>query len=402
MDLLKGIRVIDVTMFAFVPAVGGVLAHWGADVIKVESPRMPDPMRLQQGGTLEPGKSGYLFKHYSRGKRSIAIDLGTDKGREILYKLCEDADVFTTSFLADTRKRLKFDVDDIKAINPRIVYVRGSGQGPLGPDAGRGGYDAASWWCRGTLAKQTMDVTGIDWPSGMIGHGDGMSGMTLVAGVCAALLHRERTGVAPVVDGSLMGTAIWFNGFAITAYGLGVDPPGRVSAPRESRLPNMNMYRTQDDRFIQLLMLGNDDRDWVDLCEHLERPDLVSDQRFATAADRQANCGDGVRIFDEVFAQRTLEEWKEILQTARGVWSWVQNPDEIFEDPQTLANGFIREAKYSNGGSLRLPAPPIMFDEDAGEPPRAPDFAEHTDEVLAEIGIDKTAADELRAAGVVK
>jgi crotonobetainyl-CoA:carnitine CoA-transferase CaiB-like acyl-CoA transferase len=149
-------------------------------------------------------------------------------------------------------------------------------------------------------------------------------------------------------------------------------------------------------------MLGNDDRDWVDLCEHIERLDLISDIRFKTAADRAANTADAVKILDEIFAGKTLDEWRELLQTARGVWSWVQTPEEVFNDPQTLANGFLREAKYPNGGSLRLPAPPILFDEEAGEPPRAPDFAEHTDEVLGEIGIGSEAIAELRTAGVIK
>ena len=211
MRILEGIKVIDVTAWAFVPAAGGVMAHWGADVIKVESPGGPDPMRLM-GGSLEPGCSSAMFKHYSRGKRSIAIDLATPEGQALLYKLVADADVFLTSYLAPTRRKLKIDVDDIRKVNPNIIYARGSGQGPKGPDADRPGYDQLSWWNRGSLAQTAMDLSGEAWPTAMVGHGDGMAGLAFAGGICAALLHRERTGEATVVDASLMGSAVWFNG----------------------------------------------------------------------------------------------------------------------------------------------------------------------------------------------
>jgi crotonobetainyl-CoA:carnitine CoA-transferase CaiB-like acyl-CoA transferase len=132
MNVLEGIKVVDVTAWAFVPSAGGVLAHWGAQVVKVESPSGPDPMRLL-GGTLDPGGASWFFKHYSRGKRSIAINLASEEGREIIYKLAAEADVFLTSYLPATRKKLRIDVDDIRAVNPRIIYARGSGRGPRGP-----------------------------------------------------------------------------------------------------------------------------------------------------------------------------------------------------------------------------------------------------------------------------
>lgn len=398
MKLLDGIRVIDVSMWAFVPAAGAVLGHWGADVIKVESPRHPDPLRLLNGGRVD-GEGGYLFKHYSRGKRAIAVDLGRDEGREVLYELVRGADVFLTSYLPATRRKLKFDVDDIRAVNPSIIYARGSGHGPRGPDSERGGYDAATWWCRGSLADSAMVSAGVEWPPGMVGHGDGMSGMTLAGGICAALLKRERTGQASVVDGSLMGTAIWFNAPAVIASGTGQRWAG-TAGPRQAMHPTINTYRTGDGRFIMLLFLGDSDRDWADLCEHLGEPGLAIDGRFATSPDRYANRADAVGILDEIFGRRSLAEWKEALATASGVWAPVQQPAEMFDDPQTLANGFIRPASYPSG-PIGLPAPPVLFDEDPGEPPLAPGFGEHTDGILAELGLDAPAIARLRANGVV-
>jgi crotonobetainyl-CoA:carnitine CoA-transferase CaiB-like acyl-CoA transferase len=242
-------------------------------------------------------------------------------------------------------------------------------------------------------------VTGVDFPTGMIGHGDGMSGMTLAGGICAALAKRALTGTTSVVDASLMGTAIWFNGPAIITAGLGQPMPMAVGS-REDRHPTGNIYRTKDDRFISFSMLGDDDRDWVDFCQHMGRPDMATDPRWRTSADRNVNTREAVQIFDEIFAQKTFAEWKEILVTTRGAWAPIQKPVEIYDDPQTIANGFLREVQYPTG-PIRLPVPPVLFDEEAGDPPPAPDFGEHTDEVLTELGVDATELARLRATGVI-
>lgn len=408
MQILKGIKVIDVTMWAFVPAAGGVMAHWGAEVIKVENPHMPDPMRTM-GGTLEPGGASDQFKHYSRGKQSIAIDLTKPEGRDLLYRLCEDADVFLTSNLAPTRRRLGIDVEDIRKINPNIIYARGSGYGPKGPEADRPGYDSIAWWFRGSLGQSAMDGNGSPWPTHMVGHGDGMSGMAFAGGICAALLHRERTGEAVVVDSSLMGTAVWFNGLAIMAsqhkpvdrkFGPAKRPPPPAGVPADMVSALRQIYQTKDWRFINLLFLGDDDRDFTDLVGLIGRPELASDPRFVDASGRVANSNDMLAILDKVFGSKTLEEWKKILVKARGAWAPIQTPEEIYTDPQAVANGFMRPVAYP-GGELKVPVPPILFDEEAGDPPRAPDFAEHSDEILRGLGCSAEEIEQYKANGVV-
>ncbi|MCB2079204.1 MAG: CoA transferase [Novosphingobium sp.] len=400
MDILEGIKVVDVTAYAFVPSAGGVLAHWGADVIKVETPGAPDPMRAISEAT---------FRHYSRGKRSIALNLANGEGRELLYKMVADADVFLTSYLAPTRRKLGIDVEDIRRINPDIVYARGSGHGPKGPDADRPGYDALSWWYRGSLGQTAMDMTGVEWPPTMVGHGDGMSGLVFAGGICAALLHRALKGEALVVDSSLMGTAIWFNGLAIMGaqFNHGRRPPAPAKRPP---LPEgisttfisatRSIYQTGDYRFLNLLFLTDDDRDFADLCQRIDRPDLAADPRFAARNDRAANSTELLAILEEVFASRTLAEWKEALAEARGAWAPVSTPEEIHDDPQTIANGFMRHVDYPDGG-LDVPAPAIQFDEEAGDPPPAPEFAQHTDEILAELGCSAEQISAFRASGAV-
>jgi crotonobetainyl-CoA:carnitine CoA-transferase CaiB-like acyl-CoA transferase len=375
-----------------------VLGHWGADVIKVESPRAWDPVRGPGGGQSRGSALGY--KHYNRDKRAVAIDLTRPEGRDVLYRLIADADVLLTSLLAATRRKLRVDVDDVRAVNPRIVYARVTGHGPLGPDSGQPGFDLAAWWARGSLAAETMQVGGLDWPSFMVGHGDGMSGLVLAGGICAALVQRERTGKAPVVDVSLLGTAIWFNALSIIKS-RHPDLAYRNHRPRrEEQLPGMQLYRTADGRFIQLVMLGNRDEDWADLCHHLGRPDLTDDPRFCSPAARAAHTKEGVEVLDAMFAGSTLAEWRRRLAGSHVVWSVVQTPGEIYDDPQTAANGYIR-AVADGPDTLALPVPPIHFDLDTGDSSPAPDFAQHTDEVLRDAGLTADEIWHLRATGVV-
>jgi len=398
-QVLAGIKVIDVSSYAFVPVAGGVLSHWGADVIHIENPVAPDPMRLLSGGTTAPGGAYSSFKNYNRGKRAIAIDLASEDGRNIIYRLVQNADVFLTSYLPATRKKLKIDVDDIREHNPSIVFAKGTGQGPRGPEAERRGYDAASWWARGSLGYSAMQTSGAEWPTGMVGHGDTISGTVLAGGICAALVQRERTGKGSVVDGSLLGTAIWYNHQPISAAARGAEW-GDSRGSREDRNPTMNHYQTKDGRFISLVFLNDSDVDWVDLCEHLDHRELATDSRFATASARSANSAEGVRTLDEIFGQRPLEEWKKILVTIRGVWAPLQSPREILDDPQTLANGFVRTAE-DPAGSISLPVPPVLFDEEAGDIKRAPEFAEHTHEVLQEFGFSAEDLARYTSAGVI-
>jgi crotonobetainyl-CoA:carnitine CoA-transferase CaiB-like acyl-CoA transferase len=394
-DLLEGIRVVDTSAYIFGPASAAILAHWGASVIKVESAPGGDPIR----GSLDPARQSVTFHHYNRGKRGIAINLGTEAGRSLLYRLVADADVFITSQLTGTRKKLRIDVDDIRAVNPRIIYARATGQGPRGPHAERGGYDLASWWARGSLAVDAMRVSGATEPTFMVGHGDGMSGVALAGGIAAALFHRERTGVAKLVDGSLLGTALWFNAPSIlSSMTGGTWPSAKVS--RQERPVAMNNYKTKDGRFLQFVMLGDRDEQWADLCEHLGRPDLATDPRFATSKARTANQAAGVEILDQVFAQRTFEEWKTILSTTKAVWQPLQAPEEVHADPQTVANRFLRGIETPIG-HLDVPVPPVLFDEDGGDPRRAPEFGEHTDEILAELGVGADGIADYRASGVV-
>ncbi len=389
-NALSGFRVLEVAAWTFVPAAGAVMADWGADVIKVEHPVGGDPQRgliamgLVPGG---PGAVNYIIEQPNRGKRSIGLDISTDDGRALLYKIVETSDVFLTSFLPDTLTKLKIDVDSIRAVNPDIVYARGTGQGPHGPDRGKGGYDGATYWARGGVAN-ALTPADSEWPvGGRPAFGDLAGGMAIAGGIAAGLLQRATTGVAPVVDVSLLGLAMWQLSPDIVASGLyGGDPMpkfDRSSSPN----PLVGNYKTSDGRIITLMMLQSD-RFWSEFCETIGRPDLITDPRFADGAARYANGKECVAVIDEVFASRTFDEWKQALATLSGVWAPGQMASELVDDVQVQANGYLSRVERADGKSYDLVANPVQMDETADQLVAAPEHGQHTEEILLELGLD--------------
>ena len=265
---LDGVKVLEVAAWTFVPAAGAVLADWGADVIKVEHPVMGDPQRglismgLIPGG---PGAVNYIIEQPNRGKRSIGLDISTEQGLDLLYKLVEQSDVFLTSFLPATRQKLKIDVEHIRAVKPDIVYARGSGQGPLGPDSGKGGYDGASYWGRGGVSH-ALSPASLDYPiGGRAAFGDLAGGMAIAGGIAAGLFQRERTGVGPTIDVSLLGLAMWVLSPDVVASGLyGGDPMPKFDRTKSPN-PLVGFYKTKDGRFLTFMLLQSD-RFWPEFC----------------------------------------------------------------------------------------------------------------------------------------
>jgi crotonobetainyl-CoA:carnitine CoA-transferase CaiB-like acyl-CoA transferase len=402
-NALSGVRVLEVAAWTFVPAAGAVMADWGADVIKVEHPETGDPQRgLIAMGIIPGGDSAvnYIIEQPNRGKRSIGLDISTDEGREILYKLVEQSDVFLTSFLPPVRQRLKIDVEHIRAINPGIVYARGAGQGALGPDSDRGGLDGASYWGRGAISNALTPATSEYPIGGRPAFGDLAGGMAIAGGIAAALFQRERTGEAPIVDVSLLGIAMWMLSPDIVASGLyGGDPMpkfDRSSSPN----PLVGTYKTSDGRFISLMMLQSD-RFWGEFCTVVGRPDLIDDPRYADAGARFTNGKECVAELDALFASRPYAEWKETLQALTGVWAPVQMANELVDDPQVAANGYLGRVARADGTEFDLVANPVQMDLTPDTLTAAPDHGEHTDEILQELGMDWDEIIAHKASGAV-
>ncbi|WP_426574713.1 CaiB/BaiF CoA transferase family protein [Aquihabitans sp. McL0605] len=400
---LDGIRIIEVASWMFIPSGGSVLVDWGADVLKVEHPETGDPQRGLVTSGLLPGGAGavnFMMEQPNRGKRSVGIDLASPEGHEVLMKLVATADVFLTNYLPQVRAKLKIDTDDIRAANPNIIIARGSGAGPKGPEAHKGGYDGAAFWARGGVGESMPAREG--WPPGQPtpAFGDVMAGLAAAGAIAAALVKRERTGGPSVVDVSLLNTAMWQVSPMIIAsrlFGFSKIPQGdRTSSPN----PGVGTYRTSDGRFIALMLLQSD-KFWVDFTARLGDPDLATDPRFSDATVRAQNSGECIARMDAAFEAQTLDHWKEAFADFEGVWSPFQTLDELYDDVQVVANGYLPTMTAGNGQEVQLVASPAQFDEVPVTVERAPEHGEHTELVLMDLGYDWDQITAMKESGAI-
>jgi crotonobetainyl-CoA:carnitine CoA-transferase CaiB-like acyl-CoA transferase len=401
---MSGVRVVEVAQFTFTPSAGAVLADWGADVVKVEHAETGDAQRglkLGTGGAFE-GSFQPLMEHPNRGKRSIGLALEHEEAHAVLMDLVRSADVFLTNFLPDARRRLRLEVEDIRAANPDIIYARGSGHGQRGPDAEAGGYDSPTFWCRTGSAWAATPPDSprlINMPGGA--YGDSIGGMTIAGGIAGALFARERTGEPSVVDVSLMSVGTWAMALSVTsAVVMGAPfPPFPMTAPMTIPVnPLLGTLRTSDERWINFTML-QPGRYFADVCRHLDIEHLLDDERFTTAEGLMANAVEVGQHVADAIAKHPYAYWIEHLKTMEGQWAPVQDPLELAADPQVVANGYLLDVTDADGIQRQLVANPVQFDETPPTLTRGPQFAEHTDEILRELGMDDEAIIQLKISG---
>jgi crotonobetainyl-CoA:carnitine CoA-transferase CaiB-like acyl-CoA transferase len=401
--LLEGIRVLEVAIYAFVPSAAAVLADWGADVIKVEDPDVGDPVRGLTAYGFGPGDGGVsaLWELFNRGKRSVGINIRKPEGLEILMSLVDQSDVFLTNFMQPARAKLGIDVDQILARNPRIIYGRGTGHGPVGPDANKGGFDALSYWGRpgaGSAAIAPGDTMPVLMPGPAFG--DMQCGMHLAGGILGGLYRREKTGKGGVVDVSLLGSGLW--AMAASTAGAHVLKSDNIVQLDRRRAPNpiANIYATGDGRGFYLGMLESD-RYWPGLCEALGLSGLTQDARFTTSPLRAANSEALITIFDDQFGRLTLVEIGEKLNSQEGPWAVVGRPADVVTDEQALLNGYVQMVDCGGEAQLPMITAPVQYDQDAPTLSRAPGHGEHTDDVMGSLGIDTDNLIRLKVAGVI-
>ncbi|MET0251007.1 MAG: CoA transferase [Novosphingobium sp.] len=397
---LAGINVVEVAMWAFVPAAGAILSDMGASVIKVEPPT-GDPIRGLQTGIAAAAAVDYSWESYNRGKRSITLDLKQPAGTEVLSRLLADADVFLTSLLPPARKAMGIDAETLRARFPDLIYASGTALGPQGAEADKGGYDAITFWSRGGISSAMTDpdaATPVAPPGPAFG--DVLSGSMLAGGICAAIAKRALGGEASTVDVSLLGAAMWsMQRLVAQATDQGVETFAKPPAGRPNNVLS-STYRTSDGRFVALCMLQAD-RYWSRLCEVGGRTDLAVDPRFADSAARRANVEACVAELDAMFASRTLAEWREALAQQGGQWDVVQHVGELAVDPQVVANRYMQPVSTTAGRAIGLVSVPIQFDGESLVPGAAPDLGADSDAILADLGYDEDATIDLKVAGVV-
>ncbi len=380
---LHGYRVIELGVWVAGPAAAGLMADWGAEVIKVEPPA-GDPQRAIFGAFGIADQKGVPpFEIDNRGKQSVVIDLQTPDGMRSMHALLDTADVFITNVRPAALERLGVDHTTVLAQFPGLVYASLTGYGLQGTERDRAGYDVGAFWARSGMAHTLVPPDQLP-PSIRSGMGDHVTGITLAAGVLAKLLERERTGVGGLVATSLLRTGMYTIGWDI---GIQLRFGKRESTrPRErTRAPLMNSYRSGDGRAFWLLTLEGD-RHWPNLVAALNQPGLAEDIRFTTAKDRLANSIDLVATLDAAFAQRTFADITESFDLHDVWWAPLNSIVDVIADPQAQAAGAFVEMLAHDGEEPYVAVnSPVDFGDPATTRGRVPKLGEHTESVLGSL-----------------
>ena len=383
---LDGVRVLDWTIFQQGPVATMMLAELGADVIKIEHRVEGDPARglIKMIGAMIGGDVGRnpYYENNNRGKRCITIDLGKEKGKELLYKLVEKSDVFVHNFRMGVDKKLGLDYDSLRKYNPKLIYAHASGWGPKGPDANDPSADYT-----GVARSGLMSVAGepdMDPQMVQAGVGDQMGATMTAYGVMAALIARDRFGFGQRVDVSLMGSLMHLLGLAVTMRCISKLPAMRI-ARKSAGNPLWNHYRCKDDKWIALAHL-QPDKFWGNVCKSMNLEQYEKDPRFADMMSRGEHAVEFIEILDQTFASRNRAEWIEVFKKNNVIHSRLNFLHELENDPQALANEYITEFDHPTWGKIQEMGFPVTFSETPSKITRAaPEFGEHTEEILQEI-----------------
>jgi crotonobetainyl-CoA:carnitine CoA-transferase CaiB-like acyl-CoA transferase len=391
---LEGIHVLDLSIWQHGTYATAMLADLGADVIKVEEPESGDPGRYFW---MSPEGLSAYFEAHNRGKRSLAIDLRDQRGRDVFLRLVQTADVFLNNFRTGAIRRLRLRYEDLAEVNPRLVYVQASGNGHRGNEEDAGSFDLLAQ-ARGGLMSVTGEPDDPPLPAG-VPIADQVGGMQACIAVLAGLAGRNATGRGMKFDTSLLGTQVALQSFNITNYLFTRRLPQRRE--RGGATPFWRAYRGGDGKWFVIGMLL--DRAWGATARAIGRPDLLEDERFDAYRKRHTDhARELIAILDETFASDTAAAWVQRLNAAGMFAAPVQDYAEVAQDEQVLANQYIHEVPRDGGDPLRMAGIGMCLD---GEPVTierlAPQLGEHTEDVLCEAGFTWDEVTRLREQGIV-
>jgi len=399
--VLADIRVVEVGTMVFAPSACAILADFGAEVIKVEPPGKGD---LNRHYHTMPGMPvsdlPYTFQADNRNKRSVAIDVKTDAGYEVLGRLVARADVFVTNYRLSAVERLRLTYDDLKPIQPRLIYALGTAFGEQGEERDQPGYDAVSYWSRSAIESQVFPVDGWLGPF-PYGSGDHPSGMSLFGAILLALYHREKTGSGCKVSTSLLANGAWANATMLQAQLAGAKFAEKRPRARAHNFAHLH-YKTADGRLLRMSIL-NAERDWPRLCAALGRRELIDDPRFAQMSDRVQNMGLLIRKLDEAFLEHDAEYWKQSLAQHDIAFSVMPTYFEVANDPQMRANQIVVPLDHPRLGPIATIDSPIHLQGcEKQRPTPAPELGQHTSQVLGELGYGDAQIQQLIATGAAE
>ena len=398
--ILSGLKVIDAASFIAGPASTTIMADFGAEVIKVEPPT-GDPFRSALGGTRYPvGGLAHSWILDNRNKKGVVLNLKSDEGREVLYKLVADADVFVTNAPQKPRERMRIRYEDLQPLNERLIYASLSAYGETGPEAHRTGFDSTALWARSGLMDLVKPSPDSAPARSLPGMGDHPTAATLFGAIMMGLYKREQTGKGSMVSTSLMANGIWSNGCWLQAELCG-NPVRPRPAREDAEDPLINLYKTSDDCWL-IVTFMNSPAAWPDFTERAGVPGLSQDPRFATPEARSENSRALVEALDKVFATRTRQEWRGILNDMGLTFGEVQTIADVPKDRQMLESGALRRVEDPRVGvDLTIDSPVWMEGAEKVPVGPAPKLGEHTVEVLRAAGYDDAEIDRLREADAI-
>ncbi|MDP6347298.1 MAG: CoA transferase, partial [Dehalococcoidia bacterium] len=376
-----------------------------ADVIKVEERGVGDPgrgmTRTFGTSTALPGGRNYYFETNNRNKRSIAVDLKNERGREVMYRMIENADVFVHNFRQRVPERLGLGYETLSLHNPRLIYAVASGYGPDGDEANRPSIDPVGVARTGLM--ENVSAPGAEaptYPQG--GIADQMGAVMLSYGVLAALMARQLHGVGQKIDCSHLASVTWLQGLAVNCYlMLGKEMPRYDRAKAGN--PISNYYRCADGKWL-FIALMQPDRYWPDFCQAIGLPEMRDDSRFNTTEARTQNKAALIALLNEVFSTRTTQEWVAILKDFPDfIFETINRVSDLDRDPQFLANDYIVEVPHPDTGKLKMVGIPVKFSDTPGQIRMpAPQLGQHTEEVLTDIcGFSWEEVGQLAEQGVI-
>jgi crotonobetainyl-CoA:carnitine CoA-transferase CaiB-like acyl-CoA transferase len=391
---LDGFRVLDLTRFLSGPYCTMVLAEFGADVIKIEQPVTGDDSRR-----MAPKVNGesYPFAMPNRSKRSVSLDLKSERGKELFLELAKDADLIIENFRPGVVKRLGIGFEDIKAINPDILYASISGFGQTGPYKERPGFDIMAQGVVGFM-RMTGEPGGKPAKIG-IAINDIAAGVTAVYSIMAAEMNRRATGEGQYIDISLVDAGLAWTVWESGAYFADGEVP-QATGTRHRRSTPYQAYRTSDGYVV---IGANNDRLWLRLINDvLGRPEWAEDPRFATLPDRMKNIDELEREIEAITTTASTHEWIDKLDKAGVVGGPVLTYDEALQDEHVLSRNMVVDVEHPVIGPMKTIGPPAKFSGiDFSVRGPAPWLGQHTAEVLGEVGVDEAEIKDLFTEGVL-
>lgn len=400
-NILSGLRVIDCAAYIAGPAAATILSDFGAEVIKIERPPHGDPYRrLAFLPGMPVSEHNYCWMLDSRNKKSLALDLRDEAGREVLRRLVATADVFITNYPPEIAARLQVGYEEFAEINPRLIFAHITGYGEEGDDVNQPGYDATAYWARSGLTGLIFDLT-TQTGATPCGSGDHPVSLALFGSIMLALYQRQMTGRGAKVTTSLMATGAWSNSCQIQAAMVGATFP--IRRPRFIALnPLVNQYQTRDSQRFLLCCLDTAN-DWGRICRAIGRPELIDDPRYATAEARSRHSEELVALLDEAIGGRDMAEWEPLFRQQDVVWGLIPTIQQVAADPQMAVNGVFAELEHPRLGAIPTVSNPLNVQGLTKEKPvMAPEVGEHSREILRSLGYEDAAIEELIMRGCVK